>query len=78
MGWNGCVFFKKGNPYAFPARSAPIFRNHPLSLLRSQLPRRGKRWSLRNAKASPTRRGVTEGDGEVVQRDSKDGHCFIL
>ena len=38
----------------------------------------GKRWSLHNAKASPTRRGVTEGDGEVVQRDSKDGHCFIL
>jgi hypothetical protein len=41
-------------------------------------PEGGKRWSLRNAKASPTRRGVTEGDGEVVQRDSKDGHCFIL
>ena len=27
-----------------------------------------KRWSLRNAKASPTRRGVTAGDGEVARR----------
>ena len=29
-----------------------------------------KRESLLNAKASPTRRGVTEGDGEVVRRIS--------
>ena len=29
-----------------------------------------RRQSLRNAKASPTRRGVTAGDGEVVQRQT--------
>ena len=43
-----------------------------------------KRQSLRNAKASPTRRGVTAGDGEVVRRkafrkpQSKTETCHVV
>ena len=56
MGWNGCVFFKKGNPQAFPARSVPFYS--PLSLLRSQLSQRESLWRAGQAGAGLAVLGV--------------------
>ena len=42
MGWNGCVFFKKGTPKLFRLEVYPFYS--PLSLLRSQLSQRESLW----------------------------------